>query len=113
MKSRILAAIVLATALSGGAYAQTTSSPGPSSDNPNRDEASGILTDPELMVSFYTDDTMTTLRSEEELRVAFGELTPENQAAMRTECEEQITGEPNVADDSQAAKDLCMQIQQF
>jgi hypothetical protein len=39
------------------------------------------------MRDFYTDDSMTTLKSSAEAKAAFQKMTPENQAKLKTECQ--------------------------
>ena len=88
MKINILSAAALSLALmSGAAFAQATSST--ASDNPSQNTESDavILGNKEKMATFYTDDTMATLRADTELQAAWQAMTPEDQTAFRADCE--------------------------
>ena len=45
------------------------------------------LSNPEVMGPFFTDDTMTTMRSTDEMKTAWVAMSADDQAAMRAECE--------------------------
>ena len=72
MKLRILSSAALALSLMGSAAI--------AQDSPR------ILEDQAMMKSFYADDTMTTMRTAEEMKAAFSAMTPDNQAMMKKEC---------------------------
>lgn len=41
----------------------------------------------EWIRDFYTDDSMTTMKSSAEAQAAFAKMSPENQAKLKTECQ--------------------------
>jgi hypothetical protein len=92
---RILIATALCAAFAGSALAQTAT-----------DGNSPIMKDPELVGSFYTDETMTEMRPVEEMRTAYGALTEEQRETLRSQCE----AEENRGTDATA---LCSQIMTF
>ncbi|MBX3578831.1 MAG: hypothetical protein KF723_16665 [Rhizobiaceae bacterium] len=88
MSIKLLSAAALSLALMGGAaYAQATSST--SSDNPSQNTASDavILGNKDKMGAFYTDESMATLKTDDEMRTAWSGLTAEDQTAFRSECQ--------------------------
>lgn len=78
--------IVMAT---GAAFAQTTTT-GAATDPSAEDKA--------LYQPFYTDDTMGTMRSDDEFAAAWTAMTAENQAKVREQC---------VAPANDRLKDFC------
>jgi hypothetical protein len=99
MKSKLLAITALSFGLVAGAplaLAQTTGS------TSNADQRGGIGTEqslgdkggtdaPNYMTGpgvglFYTDETMSTLRSPEEMRVVYGGLSADDQLMLRQSC---------------------------
>ena len=70
MKTKVIAAAALTLGMVSGAIAQTTV----------------IYDDKAIMGPFFTDDAMTTMRSDDEIRTAFTQLSPENQQKMVEDC---------------------------
>lgn len=106
MKLKILSAVVLAASLATGsaAIAQTTDST--SSSDTSRTDPGALEAQRALMGGFYTDDTMTTLRSEDEIRQAWGGMSSADQEQLRTHCVDMQSGRES-AEESQAIQDLC------
>ncbi|MEX4010227.1 hypothetical protein [Neoaquamicrobium sediminum] len=98
---RILLATALCAAFAGSAFAQTATDAATDSQG-----NSPIMMDRELVGGFYTDDTMTEMRSVDEMRSAYGALTEEQRETLRTQCEE----EENRGTEGTA---LCSQIMTF
>lgn len=81
MQFRILTIAALAVSISGVALAQT------SGTAPSTDAAtSSRLEDKTMMAPFYTDDTMTTLRSDAEFSASLKALKSEDREAIKNEC---------------------------
>ncbi len=95
---RMLIATALCAAFAGSAFAQAAST----DDQGN----SPIMKDPAMVGTFYTDDTMTTMRSVDEMRDAYGALTEEQRETLRSQCE----AEENRGTDGTA---LCSHIMTF
>lgn len=84
MKLKLLTIAAFSIMLAGGsALAQDSSA----SDTTNAENAPKYLTDPAKMGAFYTDDTMTTMRSADEINTAFMAMSEEDRTAMMKECE--------------------------
>ncbi len=98
---RILLATALCAAFAGSAFAQTATDAATDSQG-----NSPIMMDRELVGGFYTDDTMTEMRSVDEMRTAYGALTEEQRETLRTQCE----AEENRGTEGTA---LCSQIMTF
>ncbi|EHK53323.1 hypothetical protein [Allomesorhizobium alhagi] len=81
MRLKVLPIAVLAATLAGGAFAQ--SGPAPAVDP----TTTGSLEDPTLMRPFFTDDTLTTMRSDEEIRAAFNDMSPTAQERLIQDCD--------------------------
>ena len=80
MKLKMLSiAAVAFTLASGAAFAQTSSSG-------NTDAAPSVLEDPATMKPFFSDETMSTMKSDEEVKAAFNALPMEQQEAMKSQC---------------------------
>lgn len=80
---RTLIAAALCAAFAGSAFAQqSTDTEGNSPD---------YFSDPAMVGSFYTDDTMTTLRPSTELRPAYDALSQEEREALQYQCEQEAT----------------------
>jgi hypothetical protein len=98
---RFLIATALCAAFAGSALAQTATDP--ATENQGN---SPIMQDPAVVGGFYTDDTMTEMRSVEEMRTAYGALTEEQRETLRSQCE----AEENRGTEGTA---LCSQIMTF
>jgi hypothetical protein len=59
----------------------------------------------DFLGGFFTDDTMTTLRSEDEIRVRYESLLPEQQQALADDCTN-VTGDTSNAY-GKSVTDLC------
>ena len=81
MKLKLVSVALFALGMAAGAATAQTSSSG------NTDAAPKIFQDPTTMKPFFTDDTMATLRSEEEVKAAFNALPAEQQQDMKSQCE--------------------------
>lgn len=131
---KTLAAATMALALTTGAMAQTSGgadgSAGDSVQNPDAGEAGmtpqvsgevqGAMTFTsdnermmfeermEMMGGFFTDATMTTLRTQEEIGTAFSARTPEEQQALRDDCTN-VTGDTSNSY-GRSVVDLCTSV---
>ncbi len=84
LKSLALAAATLAM-LSGAAIAQS-SDVDQTKTNTVSPTGSTALEDKTLMTPFYTDDSMTTLRTGDEFNAAFNAMSSEDKERVRSEC---------------------------
>ena len=92
MTMKLLSIAAFSLMLAGGvAMAQTdTATPnaaGQSDSTSAVDPGPKYLTDPAKMGVFFTDDTMTTMRSADEMKAAWMAMSDEDRTAMKTECE--------------------------
>jgi hypothetical protein len=110
MKLHTVSAAVLAMSLAVGsaAFAQETGSTQATQGTGDP----GILEQETSMAPFYTDDTMATLRSEEEVRQAFGAMSTGDQEQMKKACIDMHSGQ-QAADQSQSLQDLCKMVETF
>lgn len=109
MRNALLAAAAITLALGGSAFAQATQSISGSNATESRTggtTGADYFTDPAMVGSFYTDDTMTTLRPVEDLRTAYMDMTEADREALRIQCEQ----EANRGTEGTA---LCTEIQNF
>lgn len=98
---RFLIATALCVAFAGSALAQTAT------QNATDDQGnSPIMKDPQLVGGFYTDETMTEMRTVDEMRSNYAGLTEEQRALLREQCE----AEANRGTDATA---LCSHIMTF
>lgn len=81
---RTLIAAALCAAFAGTAFAQQTD--GGSGASPD-----DYFSDPAMVGTFYTDDTMTTLRSAAEMRAAYDALGGDERAALQQQCEQEAS----------------------
>ncbi len=99
MKTKILSAAILAAALATGtAMAQTNSSQNGSAPD------GSMLNDQTKMAGFYTDESMSTLKSEDDIRANYDTMEAADQEQMKKECgqEDRISTEA-----SKNIRDLC------
>lgn len=102
MKMKILSAAAFAVLMAtGGAMAQTSSGTMSSGDTMKQDQnaqaqAPSYASDDEkmmyqdnkeMMAPFFTDDSMTTLKSDAEVKSAFDAMGAEDQSQMKSACE--------------------------
>jgi hypothetical protein len=73
--------------LSGAAIAQTNTVDDTNTASTNSPKANSLLENKEMMGSFYTDDSMTTMRTGDEFKSAFNAMSSEDRDRLRTECE--------------------------
>ena len=112
MKLKILSIAALAFALaSGAAIAQEASSTDAASQNTEADAEK--LGNSERMGAFFTDDTMTTLRTDEEFNTAFTGMTVDEQTRMRDECKVLDGGESGKDPLSPSVLVLCGKINEM
>ncbi|MVA95911.1 hypothetical protein GN330_01405 [Nitratireductor sp. CAU 1489] len=88
---KILTAAVLAAGLAtGGAIAQTTSATSKAGSGPNfksDDERVMYEENADRMGGFFTDETMTEMRPDTEVKEIFAELGKDDQAEIKAACE--------------------------
>jgi len=83
---KILAAAAVAVLISSGtAFAQDNTTTGATTGSGN-DANPNYLTGPNIQ-RFYTDDSMTTLRPEPEMKAAWEAMNEEDRAAAKQACE--------------------------
>lgn len=84
MKLKLASAAALALMLAGGAaYAQTATTTAPDTTQADKLQP---LDDPAMMKPFFTDDSMSTMRSDEEMKTAWTAMSAEHQKAMKDQC---------------------------
>lgn len=121
MKNKLLAAAALAFAVStGAAFAQTATEEGASGEAFAQPPLPGLE-------SFYTDDTMTDMRTPDEMRASFDALSAEDRLALKNRCEmstaeatdtttgvdEQTTASTMETDVPENFAELCAQVNQY
>jgi hypothetical protein len=100
---KILAISALSLALAGSAFAQTTSSTGQTALTP--DGWKGPIAE-----AFFDDQSQAKLRGEDEFMTNWGKLTPEQQAVVKTDCEQGPPGGGGGMKLSEAAQEACNRI---
>lgn len=55
----------------------------------------GALDEPDNMAPFFTDATMTKMKSPAEMKAAWGQMAPETRAAMIKECQDAAMSKPH------------------
>ena len=91
-----ISATALAVMLASSAFAQTQPA-APAGDPAAADKLMSIE-DPVAMKPFFSDDAMTTMRSDDEMKAAWSAMSKENQAAVKKQCK---------ASTSEKMKDFC------
>lgn len=87
MKLKFLAAAAVTLMLaSGAAYAQTSTTANPAPSDPAAADKMKPLDDPMMMKPFYSDEAMTTMRSDDEIKAAWAAMSADNQKMMKDEC---------------------------
>ena len=87
MKLKFASAAALALMLAGGAaFAQSSTTADPAAPDTTQADKLQPLEDPTVMQPFFTDDSMTTMRTDEEMKTAWTAMSVENQEAMKTQC---------------------------
>ena len=87
MKLKLASAAALALMLVGGAaYAQSSTTADPAAPDTTQADKLQPLEDPAMMGPFFTDDTMTTMRSDEEMKTAWAAMSADNQKMMKDQC---------------------------
>ncbi len=113
MKTAIIAAIAATTMLTGSAFAQSSSgSNGGSGQNgsgPNimSDMEQKMVDDNPGMASFFTDDTMTELRGDDEFKAAWDGMADEDRSRLQGACETPDMTESNF---SRGSLSLCAKV---
>lgn len=91
MKLKLLTTVAMAAFLAGGsAFAQTTGATNTQKNAPDwvsEEERSMYEQNGDLFVHFFTDETMTELRPEEEISSAFDAMGEEDRAQIRAACD--------------------------
>ncbi len=72
----------------------------------------GILGDQTKLAPFYTDNSMQTLRSENEVRQAYNGMSAGDQDQMKQRCIDMQSGKFS-ADESPSLQDLCGMVQSY
>lgn len=86
MKLKMLSiAAVALTMASGAALAQTSGSSG-------SDAAPSVFEDPATMQPFFSDSSMSTMKTDEEVKAAFNGLPAEQQENMKSQCMDTTSG---------------------
>lgn len=70
--------------VSGAAYAQSATTAQPDTTQSDKQQS---LEDPAMVGPFFTDDTMTTLRSDDEMKAAWAAMSAENQKMVKEQCQ--------------------------
>ncbi len=78
---KILLAASLSLMMAGASFAQEASSPGSNSSDP-----ANYLAGPNIH-QFYTDDTMGTMRSDDEVKSTYMAMSDEDRATLDSACE--------------------------
>ena len=84
---KIALAAAAVTMLSGAAMAQDKSLATGSTATDGMPRPGSLLENKEKMAPFYTDETMSTLRSTDEIKSAFQAMSPDDQKMLREECQ--------------------------
>lgn len=100
---RTLIAVALCAAFAGSAFAQANNA---QSNDDVSGESPDYWANPAMVGSFFTDDTMTTLRPSEELRPAYDALSQEERDGLAYQCEQEETRGTN-------ATALCSEIETY
>ena len=98
MNTKLLATAAIAAFLTAGsAMAQTsgatasdsasTATQADAPDYASDDEKMMYTDNKDMMAAFFTDESMTTLKSDEEVKTAFDAMGAEDQAQMKSACE--------------------------
>lgn len=120
MKMKMIIASAVLAAMTGVAAAQdagsTTNNASGTQTTDNQNDTMEYASDAEetmwttnseYMGGFFTDDTMAELRSEEEITTAYGGLTADQQAQLKSDCE---AAELNRGDYGEVSLTLCSQL---
>lgn len=87
MKLKLASAALLALMLTGGAaFAQASTTADPAAPDTTQADKLQPLEDPAMMKPFFTDDTMATMRTDEEMKSAWMAMSAEHQKAMKDQC---------------------------
>lgn len=88
MKRTLLAAAaILAFGLAAPASAQTTSSTSGAEHHRSDAERDWYRDNSTMLTPFFTDESMGTLRTNDEVAAAFAAMNADDRAAMKTACE--------------------------
>ncbi|OHV89573.1 hypothetical protein [Mesorhizobium sp. ORS 3428] len=55
----------------------------------------GILDEPKMMAPFYTDKTMTTMKSDAQIKKVWARMSKKNKTAMMKECQDPAMSKPH------------------
>ncbi len=119
MKMKMIIASAALAAMSATAFAQTDSAAGAGVSGGTNAESANAMTfasedeetmwtnNMEYMGGFFTDETMTEMRSEEEITTAYGGLTTEQQEQLKADCD---AAELNRGNYGEVSLTLCSQL---
>ena len=111
MRMKLLTALALSTALMAGpAMAQTTSATSKNASGPNfmSQEEQMMYEDNADFAGFFTDETLSELRSDEDIGVAYNELSEDRQDVLQRNCKKTFE---NRASYGAASLALCSKLQ--
>lgn len=91
MKTNFLAAGAVVLLTAGFAAAQTTSAEG--NDNSAGQQMYGAEWNQGVATGFFTDDTMGTLRSQEDVIAAWNKLSEADRTMVRDDCAAMVSGD--------------------
>ena len=106
MKTAIIAAFAAASMFAGSALAQSTGSNG-SGPNIMSDMEQSMMDENPGMASFFTDDTMSELRGEDEFKAAWDGMSDEDRTRLQAACE---SPDMNDSTFSRGTLSLCAQV---
>jgi hypothetical protein len=82
-----IAAFMFAVANAGNVYAQTPTTSDPATGDPAAADKLKSLEDPTMMKPFFSDDAMSTMRSDEEMKAAWAAMSADQQKMVKDDCE--------------------------
>ena len=108
MKTAIIAAFAAASMFAGSALAQSGSG-GQNGSGPNimSDTEQTMMDENPGMASFFTDDTMSELRGEDEFKAAWDGMSDEDRTRLQAACE---SPDMNDSTFSRGTLSLCAQV---
>ena len=112
MKTKMIAAIAAASMFAGSAFAQSTGATGASGQNgsgPNimSDMEQQMMDDNPGIASFFTDDTMSELRGDDEFKAAWDGMSEEDRSRLQGACD---TPDMNDSNFSRGSLSLCAKV---
>jgi hypothetical protein len=86
MKTKLASAVIALMLIGGAAFAQSSTTAEPTAPDTTQADKLQPLEDPTVMKPFFTDDTMATMRSDEEMKTAWAAMSADNQKMMKEQC---------------------------